>query len=93
MAEKDKISSQMCNVLQGRIDSNDNLIKDIEERQEKKKTKRIKMKGSERKQWKWEKSTEGIIFIKLESLKKSKENNGTKLIFKTITQGKSRLQP
>lgn len=36
MAEKDKISSQMCNVLQGRIDSNDNLIKDIEERQEKK---------------------------------------------------------
>lgn len=37
MAEKDKISSQMCNVLQGRIDSNDNLIKDIEERQEKKK--------------------------------------------------------
>lgn len=45
--EKDKISFQMNNTLQGGIDSNDNMIKAIEERQEN--NQEHKIKGSERK--------------------------------------------
>ena len=48
---------------------------------------RMKMKGSMRKQLKWEKSTERIIFILSVSKEGGKkQNNGMELIFNTIIQ-------
>lgn len=71
---------------QRRTESNENVIRDTEERKAIKKIKtmqRKKRKGSERKQWKQKTSKEGITYIKLETLKKKsktiKQNQYLKL--------------